>query len=298
MLAALSLAACKPEDPPAEDEPPPPPIAAEDAAQKFAETICAGLYECECESAEQRFADQGDCVDRFRARYTDLIDSTLLAGGTWDDECAGQRAAAWSKWGCLGPAMAARAASFDPLVCPVLKGVLEIDETACLRNELGDQCGPDLMCVYNVCEPAPELPVSIGEPCRHGGFPLPCEDGAWCTFNSDTPDGICQALPNAGDPCHADVGDSCGPTSRGLICDDSVCVAAPGPGEPCYNGTQCEPSSYCDGGKDFTCQPRFELGDFCGANTVCPVDATCSGNICVAVTPQICGLAYLAPSSP
>ncbi len=38
-------------------------------------------------------------------------------------------------------------------------------------------------------------------------------------------------------------------------------------------------------------QERFELGDSCGADAVCPVDASCVSSVCIADPAAVCNLA-------
>jgi len=284
-LAAAALFACEPANP---EPAPPPPIESADAALLFAEQICDSLYACDC-SINHIFASQAACVTFRRDEYQALID-LLLQDGTWDADCAGRMREAWARWQCMGPSAASQDEFYDPLTCPIIKGTAGVDEP-CERTALGDLCAPGLQCLANVCVDV-SLPVAIGDVCRFSWQNLPCVDGAFCAYNFETALDICVASPAPGDSC-SDTG-QCGIAADGLVCDNSVgiCEVAPGPGEPCADQNTCAPGNYCDGGKDFTCQPKFGIGDGCSANAVCPVDATCQSNVCTAVEAAVCVLAF------
>jgi hypothetical protein len=195
-----------------------------------------------------------------------------------------------SDWECLGPNMAARESSFSPVSCPVLKGVLGVGGN-CYRTSLGDDCQAGLLCLSGTCVEAPPLPAQIGQPCGYDD--LPCESGSYCDWSMpDYNIRICQPLQQAGDAC-TDEQYLCGPASNDLICEAGICTLTPGEGESCQEWNLCAPGLYCDGGQDFTCQPRQELGEGCGGDAVCPVDASCITNICEADPAVICNATSL-----
>lgn len=286
-IASVALLGCKPAE--ETQERPPAPIEAEDAAQLFAEQVCAGLYECGCDMPDY-YSTQDECVVELRGDYQAMIDPLLAGGGTWNAECAGEMVAVWSQWECLGPVMAEREGVYDPRLCPVLKGTLELG-AQCENNQFGDGCREGLVCVSNTCVEPPVLPVPIGGVCKFDWETLPCAAGSYCAYIDGSDERVCLAKPVAGDPCDPAVSYLCGPSANDLVCgaSSSVCEPAPAAGEPCYENFLCGPGNYCDGGKGFTCQPRFELGDTCAADAVCPVDAWCSAGICEARPARICG---------
>ncbi len=286
-LAAATLLGCS--KPNHEDEPPAP-ISADVAADTFARQICSGLFACSCDTTIN-FASESECVAQLSGEFQSSIGHLLAVGATWDDACAGQLAATWADWQCLGPSAAQQQAQFDAQICPIIKGTLAAG-AECTRTQLGDNCGTGLTCVSSVCVET-TVPVPIGQVCEFDWQELPCEAGSYCDYDSDSGVEICKALPSAGDACNPE-DYLCGPSSRDLICgaESAICEPAPGTGAPCFDGYLCAPGNYCDGGKDFTCQAQFELGDGCGADAVCPIDASCIGNVCQADPPAACNLAY------
>lgn len=290
-LLALTVIGCKTEQPP--EEQPPAPLAVEDAAEQLARQICAGLFACSCSATG--FDGEDACVDQLSADFQSQIDDLLAWNGSWNAECAGQLLAAWSDWECLGPVSARRQANYDARVCPVVKGTLAAGDP-CIASQIGDECGEGSVCVAGVCIDT-DVPVPLGSECEFDWQELPCAADSYCGYGSDGESRTCLALPVAGDPC--DGGYQCGPSSLNLVCDydTQTCVIGPAAGEPCHDGISCGPGLYCDGGKDFTCQERFELGDGCAADAVCPVDASCINNFCQADPPAVCSLGnyYLGP---
>jgi hypothetical protein len=293
-LAATTLLACKPAD---DKDQPSEPIAVDEAAATFARQICAGLFACSCD-ATISYTDEAECVDQLTADYQEAIDVLLASGTTWNDACAGQLVDAWVDWQCLGPEAASFTSSFDPRVCPVLEGTLTAG-AQCTLMALGDNCGPGLSCLSGICIEA-VVPVPVGEVCEIDWDQLPCVTGSYCDYDDDSGIRICQALPSAGDPCDPQSDYLCGPSSRDLFCgfETGICEPAPGVGEPCFDGFLCGPGNYCDGGKDFTCQARFELGDGCGADAVCPIDSSCISNICQSDQAAACNLAQFQLFNP
>ncbi|KIG11998.1 hypothetical protein DB30_02150 [Enhygromyxa salina] len=285
----LFLLGCQPTDPEAKDEDEPAvPIEADDAARALAEQICGDLFSCECANSTA-FVDQADCVEQKTEQVQQDLDA-ILESGTWNAECAGELAKTWTNWECHGPLTAQHESPYDPRACPVVKGT-QGPGADCWTMGLGDTCSPGLACIDQVCIEAPTFPVPIGGVCEYQWETLPCEAGSYCAWNGGE-QAICVARPQAGDPCNPNNEYLCGSSSYDLICDQSsaTCIAAPGTDEPCFDGFLCGPGNYCDGGKDTTCQPRRELGQGCGADAVCPVDASCVANICTANAPAVCSL--------
>jgi hypothetical protein len=284
-FAAAALLACEPVTP---EPTPPPPVESADAAQLFAEQICGNLYACDC-SSNHVFDSQAACVTSKRDNYQELID-LLLQDGTWNADCAGRMREAWVRWDCAGPYAASQDTFYNPFTCPIVKGSLGIDE-ACQRTVLGDLCAPGLECLGSKCVEM-SLPIPIGAPCWSSWLNLPCADGGFCAYDYQVNDYVCVATPALGDSC-AETG-RCELSTTGLYCDNNVgiCELAPGPGEPCTAQNTCAPGNYCDGGKDFTCHPQFEIGDGCSVSAVCPADAACRNNVCTPVDAAICDLAY------
>ncbi|PRQ00419.1 Dickkopf N-terminal cysteine-rich domain-containing protein [Enhygromyxa salina] len=290
-FGVVLLLGCQPTtSEPGEDEDlPAVPVEAEDAAQVMAEQICGDLFECACANTAA-FLDQADCVERETEQLQIEFDTMLADGATWNAECAGELSKTWTKWACHGPTVAQRQSSYDPRVCPIVKGNLGLGAN-CFRLRIGDPCREGLACIDQICVESPTLPVPIGGVCELQWETLPCESGSYCAWNGEGQP-TCVAVPQAGDPCDPAQDYLCGLSSHDLICDESTatCVSAPTTGEPCFDQFLCGPGNYCDGGKDFTCQPRRELGDGCGADAVCPVDASCVSNICTADQPAVCNL--------
>lgn len=287
-LVVTSLLACKPDE---EEQQPPSPIAVEDAAERFARQACKSQFACECASSSN-FASEDDCVAQMTEHYQLEIDERLDQGASWNADCAGQLLAAWSQWQCLGPNGAVAQAPYDPRLCPLIKGTAE-PGSDCVSYDLGDSCVEGSTCLASVCVSS-EVPVARGEVCAYDWQELPCEAESYCGVDpSGSGERICKALPSAGDICTIDEGWYCGPGSLGLMCNYETerCEPAPAIGEPCFQGSLCGPNAYCDGGKDFTCQERFELGDSCGADAVCPVDASCVSSVCIADPAAACNLA-------
>jgi hypothetical protein len=278
LLATLGLFGCR-DKPPTDDagEHSDAPIAAEDAPQVLAERLCAQMLECEC-----GFIDAADCEALVSAALSERIDVVLDAGGSWDAECAGKFSKAVADWECLGPDMAAWQGVFDPRICPMLRGTVPSGQE-CSYSVLGDDCAAGSSCFSGTCTPGVTLPVPIGQNCETDWESLPCEPGSYCNW-TEGGQRKCEVLPSEGDSCSGDV---CGPSGN-LICDAGTCVLAPGEAEECFYGYLCGPGLYCDGGQEFTCQPRREIGDGCGGDAVCPVDASCVGNICEADPARVC----------
>jgi hypothetical protein len=287
LFIAATLLGCKAEDPP--EDGPPPPLAAEDAAESFARQICASLYACECSGAGD-FGSEDACVEELRVELQASIDEALAAGGTWDDDCAGSLVAAWKTWQCLGPVSARREMNYDPRMCPALKGTLA-PGADCNVSSIGDDCRVGSVCVSGVCVET-EVPIPIGGVCVFDWQELPCVAEGYCAYDSDSDVStrICAPLPSEGDACDGDY--SCGPSSLNLMCnyETLTCEVGPAAGEPCFEGFSCGPGLYCDGGKDFTCQERYDIGDGCAVDAVCPIDASCVGNLCEAQPPAVCAL--------
>ena len=286
-LAALALVACKPTDGEPDDKPATP-IESTDASTVLAEQLGAQLVTCECD-VSGGYTDQAECVSEQKAVLDQLIDANIEGGATWDAQCAGELSKSIDQWSCLGPTQANFASSFDPRACPLLQGT-QPEGSECNSGVLLDPCAAGLSCLAGLCVPSPQIPVPVGSPCEYMWDQLPCESGSWCAYDSNSDIRVCQALPALGDPCNPNEDYLCGPSSNDLICDfaSSTCIAAPGEGEPCFDQFLCGPGTYCDGGKDFTCQPRRELGQGCGADSVCPVDAACINNICTADAAFVC----------
>lgn len=289
-LGVMFLLGCQPitADPDEEDDLPAVPIAEEDAARVIAEQICANLFACECQ-VSVTFADEAACVEQQTASIEVELDA-VVDGGSWNAECAGQLVKTWSKWDCYGWGTAMHESSYDPRVCPIIKGN-KGPGAECWAMNYGDDCREGLSCIDQICIDSPTFPVPLGGVCEYQWENLPCAAGSYCGWNGDSPNRTCVAIPQAGDPC--DPNDYlCGSASYDLFCDPgtATCTLAPGAGEPCFDQFLCAAGNYCDGGKDFSCQPRRELGDSCGADTVCPVDASCISNICTADPAAVCNL--------
>lgn len=270
-----------------DDDSPPVPLAEDDAAEALAAQICEQLFACSCANSVL-YADEAECVEVESANIAASIDPLLEAGGTWNAECAGQMLKTFDRWDCRGPTLAFKEASYNAQICPVIKGTLG-EGSDCWRTSIGDDCQPGLTCVTGICVQLETLPVPAGGLCEYEWETLPCVAGTYCTYDENSNFSTCQPLPQAGDSCTVNEY-LCGPAANDLICDvgTATCIPAPGAGEPCFDGFLCGPGNYCDGGLDFTCQPRKELGDGCGADTVCPVDASCNNNICEADPPAVC----------
>jgi hypothetical protein len=287
-LVLLGATACKTSDGTDDGDQPATPIEADEAAEVLAQQICAQMFTCECPNND--YVDEADCVASVSAELAAIIDPTLAAGGSWDAECAGNMAKAMRDWECLGPDLAAATSSFSPLICPILKGNVGLNGE-CGRSSLGDDCQPGLLCLNQTCIEEPTLPVPIGGVCGYDN--LPCADGGYCEWDQNYNVRICHASPTAGDTC-VDDNYPCGPASNDLICSDAgICEPAPGEGESCDGTFVCGPGLYCDGGQEFTCQPRRELGDGCGGDAVCPVDAACINSICEADPALVCNASSL-----
>jgi len=286
-LALIGTLACKTAEPTDDgDDQPATPIEVDDAAAVLAEQICAQMFECTCTNDFiQESVDEAGCVATLTNQYAQGIDAVIAEGGTWDSECAGDLAKALRDWDCLGQTMAMNTSSFSPVLCPVLKGSRGIGSD-CWRTSLGDDCQSGLTCVSGTCVETPPLPLTVGQQCGYSND-LPCEAGTYCEWDPSYEYRYCTPTPQAGDSC-SDDGYSCGPPSNDLICDVGTCIAAPGEGESCMMWNICSPGLYCDGGKDFTCQPRQDLGEGCGGDAVCPVDASCVANICTADPAAVC----------
>jgi hypothetical protein len=287
-FVAVAVLACKP--PGKDEDKPASPIAADDAPAVLAEQMCAQLFACGC-PATGGYADEAECIDFVKVEIQNAIDLVVDDGGSWNAECAGELAKAMSEWECLGPTMASRESSFNVRSCPILKGTLGLGNE-CWQESLGDNCQEGLACIDNICVEALTLPVPEGGICEYEWETLPCASGTWCTWDQVGQQRTCQPLPQAGDPC-PDGGYTCGPAANDLVCEASVCTAAPGEGESCEAYLLCSAGLYCDGGKDFTCQPRQELGDGCGGDPVCPVDASCINNLCEADPAAVCSVLNL-----
>jgi hypothetical protein len=285
-LSLLGPSACKPADGGADDgDQPATPIEADVFADVLAQQICEQVFACTCDYALGNYADISECVAFQTGVIAQRIDEELAPGGSWDPECAGQMVEALSDWECLGPNMAARTSTFSTLTCPILKSVVGAGGD-CWTNPLGDDCEAGLLCVSGTCVTTPTLPVPDGQSCNYGD--LPCESGSYCDWVPPNYDvRVCQPLPQAGDACDVDQY-FCGPQSNDLVCEAGSCTTSPGEGESCMEWNLCAPGLYCDGGQDFTCQPRRELGEGCGADAVCPVDALCVNNICEPAPAAIC----------
>jgi hypothetical protein len=294
-LGVIFLLGCQPLGPEEEEEDlPAVPIAADDAPRELAEQICGNLFACEC-AISAGYVDQADCVAQQTAQIEMNMGTVLDGGGSWNAECAGEMVKTWSKWDCNGVTTALHDASFDPKLCPVLKGNLG-PGAECWNMGIVDPCREGLSCMGGSCIESPSVPVPVGGVCEIQWETLPCEAGSYCTWMANSEQRICVARPHLGDSCNPDDDVLCGLPSYDLICDPptGTCIAAPTTGEPCFEQyLLCGPGNYCDGGKDFTCQPRRELGDGCGADAVCPVDASCIGNICTADAAAVCNLVNL-----
>lgn len=289
-LLSFGASACKPIDgtPDDDDDQPATPIEADDAAEVLAQQICEQLFTCECPNTTE-YGSPGDCVANETAEIAAQIDAVLDAGGTWDPECAGQMAKAMSDWECLGPTMAARETSYSPLTCPAIKGARGVGND-CTRSPLGDDCQAGLICLNGTCVEQPQLPVPDGQSCNYGD--LPCESGSYCGWDPEYSIQICQAVPKAGDACSENEY-LCGPAGADLVCELGTCTPTPGEGESCEEWLMCAPGFYCDGGKNFTCQPRQELGEGCGGDSVCPVDSSCVASLCEADPAVVCNATSL-----
>ncbi|MCA9687265.1 MAG: hypothetical protein KC457_34210, partial [Myxococcales bacterium] len=269
--------------------PPATPIAEDQAAHDLAVQICAGLFDCDCSDASY-YDDEAACVEARSAEIQLELDVFLDEGWQWNNECAGELLWTWRNWACLGPDSARSAANFDTRRCPLFHGTLDKGEF-CYFTGYGDPCAPGLSCYDEYCVDAPQLPIPTGSSCGNGWEQLPCEAGSYCKYEYLDGSNTCTPYPKAGDGCDPGSGTLCGPSSLDLICDPETakCVGAPGEGETCELGI-CAPGYYCDGGLDFTCQPRQDIGEGCGADVVCPVDASCINNECVLDPPLACEL--------
>lgn len=290
-LGVMFLLGCQPiaEE---EEDLPATPIAVDDAPRALAEQICGDLFSCECPGSAG-YADEAACIEQQTAQIQLDLDALLDGGGSWNDQCAGELAKTWSKWECLGSQTANHQSPYDPRVCPVVKGNLGLGAD-CWTMNLGDNCREGLACIDQICIESPTFPVPIGGVCEYQWETLPCEPGSYCNRNAESGQVRCVARPVAGDACNAN-DYLCGSSAYDLICDpaSSTCVPAPGAGDPCFDQFLCGPGTYCDGGKDFTCQPKQELDDSCGADAVCPVDTSCIGNICTTDGAAVCNLGIL-----
>jgi hypothetical protein len=287
-LGVMFLFGCQTITPDDEDQPATP-IEVDDAPRALAEQICASMFTCVCPGSTA-YADEAACVEQQTERIQLELD-TLLDGGSWNAACAGELAKTWSEWACSGWDTAMYTSTYDARVCPIIKGNLGLNAD-CWTMNLGDSCREGLSCIDQICIESPTLPVPIGDVCEYEWETLPCEAGSYCDWNNGGEASTCVARPEAGDPCSPTSDYLCGSSAYDLICDpdSATCISAPSEGEPCFDQFLCGPGTYCDGGQDFTCQPRKELGDGCGADAVCPVDASCLNAICTADAAAACNL--------
>jgi hypothetical protein len=289
-LGAALLLACKP----SQEEEPAKPIEAEDAAGDFASLICAQLYECDCTNVNNFGVNESECVENLRSQMQMEMDTILGGGGSWDAQCAGELAKTLSDWSCEGPVSAgANNLNIQMRACPLTHGTLGEGEQCFLTTPALDPCAEGLSCYGDSCVKTPSLPVAVGGVCELGWENLPCVSGSHCRYDSQSGTSVCVASPKAGDPCSTDW-PPCGPNGNDLWCnyDTNICEVAPGLGESCEMSQICGPGLYCDGGKEFTCQERFDFGEGCASNVVCPVDGVCVGNICEPAQAAICSAPY------
>lgn len=120
----------------------------------------------------------------------------------------------------------------------------------------GEHCEDGLTCAAQtdgttVCAEGAVLDGSC-----HPGVPDPCPAGAFCAFDPGAAAGVCQPLPEAGEPCAPDA--RCG---AGLVCLDDA-AAAPRCEPLQGNGGACSDDSACRSGLciDAVCRARAICG--------------------------------------
>lgn len=220
----------------------------EKLVDRFVEEYCEARWACGCESpgltqvhcesqltstgeeAQAAAQDAGLEYDRECAKaWIDAIDDSCSVQAVPDqDQCDGP-CAPYHGDKRVGEACE-RFGPWSDCARELRCGLGSVCEDPCLgrhegdpcASDVGNSCGPDLICVRGACAPAPAL----GEPCSGE-----CRVGATC----DLAEGVCVEAPGFGEPC-SHLGD-CG---RNLQCvrnedDEEVCDV--GAAKVCALGT-------------------------------------------------------------
>jgi hypothetical protein len=249
VLIGPSIVACGPDLP---DEVP------DDAAERYAEAICAPYERCGC--IGEGFEDVGSCRNEAEALFHEVEHMPHVE---FDAECFDRFLEHVEQRGCMGlydsepvgslPCQPFRGTLPSGSACqsdPYREGLGDIDPGSCAGNGrcLGGRCGG----------PAPE--VELGQRCGHG-LAVRCGQGRYCSR-----DGTCHEQVELGQPC--DTPAACVLGSRNYCAgarpeSDALgeCVArieAEGVCDPqdigaCVLGSSCDRSGVCGDAWPATC---------------------------------------------
>lgn len=245
----------------------------ENAEAELAAAFCEPMFDCEC-AGGRRFPDEQQCRQEVADRVDRLRADGEERGLTYDPTCLGTVLDRMDERGC-GPAMPP--SSDCDLPCWAYHGTAQ-EGDPCEWRGAWSTCAQGLSCDNLVCR-NPCQRAGEGQPCND----TPCAEGMVC--NVFDADGICELLPNAGEPCPY------GECGSGAFCDQpdpmdpsiTVCVALVADGEPCSGHRQCE-TGHCPVGR---CAPMPLRDQPCPAGA-CGAGLQCVEGVCTDGEPAAC----------
>lgn len=278
------------------------PVSSGDAAETSAEAVCNAYRACRC--GEIAGVNLTGCNTGLEFAWQARAEDARENGLTYDGDCLAKRINAMADRGCALPE-AGQAPFCGGETCLIFHGDKKEGEE-CEGTPSSADCEQGLVCLGTCQKPCANTGFDIaeGEVCRDVELEFygTCADGLLC----NPEDGICTALPEAGEAClqgavcaegnycdfmadpqvcapTAAVGDDCTLPQQcaSLTCTDQKCAEAPGEGDPCVNN--CQNGLTCavpgDGSATPTCMRPPGEGETCLRATPgqdCASGLTCS----------------------
>lgn len=233
----------------------------DDAAERYADAMCATYERCDC--IGEGFPDADACRTESIATFKRVKE---WPGVTFDDSCFEDVLDFIKANDCGAPP------NTQPIPCDVFKGTVPRGEKCeavwSFEGSAGGltpgSCDSNGLCALGRCVDPPGIVVEIGEPCRLE-LGVRCGQGNYCAS-----DGTCREQVELGGQCDTP-----------LACDDQYCAGLT-----------------TDGKGVGVCMDRIDVGETCNSNEVqscapgytayCTTEGTCATDwptICEVIAP-------------
>lgn len=229
----------------------------DDAATRYAATLCAAEAACGC----QHYASVDECESDVVATF----ELATVAISNFDEACFEDLLAEISGRGCV------KSSEFA-FTCAPITGATPVG-ASCERDPRvqsvmpGGTCEAGALCDIGTgqCSKAPSTPVSkaMGDPCTPHHLPSCGSTGLYCS-----PNGVCEVQASEGESCEVP-----GECAGAMFCatDTAVCTPRLEPGQP------CNPLDWNTCGFQLTSETALEAG-WCNPET----------SICEVGVPYVC----------
>jgi hypothetical protein len=251
-----------------------------DAGQRWAESFCATLFSCTCETYAD-YTTEAECVTAERAGWDQVFASATAAGLTYDGECVGCLIEFFSEDLVCSADLGVFATGCPKTSCSMFHGSAAEGESCTPFGVSAGTCASGLWCnpSSRVCQawqcagqPAETDAPGLGESCLEGFGWKSCEprDEVVCDVAGS---GQCERIPGRDQPCVA------GKCQAGLVCflefpgPTDVCTDPVQQGGECHWDAACDDNLYCvlpnGSAQGGTCEPLIANGASCRSHGLC-----------------------------